>query len=78
MDVHGRDAAVSLFLGRFEVLGPSNHFTHDKIIHFDSDPDRASGIVLSPRRNAEKGPADAGRYPLRGSVSARGRRVALC
>ena len=42
MDVHGRDAAVSLFLGRFEVLGPSNHFTHDKIINFDSDPDRAS------------------------------------
>jgi len=55
MDVHGRDAAVSLFLGRFEVLGPSNHFTHDKIINFDSDPDRASGIVLSHAEMQRKG-----------------------
>ena len=48
MNVQGVDAAVAMFRSRFEVLGPSNHFTHDRIIEFDDqDPDRASGIVLS-------------------------------
>jgi len=32
MDAHGRDAAIDMFKGRFTVLGPSNHFTHDRII----------------------------------------------
>jgi hypothetical protein len=48
MDAVGRDAVVEQFHGRFAVLGPSNHFTHDHLIEFgDSDPGRATGIVNS-------------------------------
>ena len=48
MDCRGREAAIELFRGRFKVLGPSNHFTHDRIITFDAnDPAHATGIVLS-------------------------------
>lgn len=48
MQARGRDALLAMFCARFEVLGPSNHFTHDRLVTFDpSDPDRASGIVLS-------------------------------
>lgn len=48
MNARGRDTVVALFRGRFEVLGPSNHVSHDKIISFDEiDSDRATGIVLS-------------------------------
>ncbi|MBP7614937.1 MAG: nuclear transport factor 2 family protein [Steroidobacteraceae bacterium] len=48
MSVVGREEAVAMFEGRFTVLGPSNHFTHDRIITFDdSEPDRARGLVLS-------------------------------
>lgn len=48
MNCHGREAAVELFRGRFKVLGPSNHFTHDRIVTFSAtNPDEASGIVLS-------------------------------
>lgn len=56
MDARGRDEAVALYRGRFEVLGPSNHFTHDKIIRFDdANPDRASGTVLSHAEMNRKG-----------------------
>ena len=48
MDCQGREATVELFRGRFKVLGPSNHFTHDRIVTFSpNDPDAATGIVLS-------------------------------
>jgi hypothetical protein len=48
MNATGRDAVVAQFHGRFAVLGPSNHFTHDHIIEFDdADPAHASGIVNS-------------------------------
>lgn len=48
MDSQGREAAIELFRGRFKVLGPSNHFTHDRIVTFDpANPERATGIVLS-------------------------------
>ena len=48
MNTSGREAAVEMFRGRFRVLGPSNHFTHDRIITFDdADPDRATGLVLA-------------------------------
>jgi len=48
MNAIGRDAVVEQFHGRFAVLGPSNHFTHDHLIQFDdSDPARATGIVNS-------------------------------
>ncbi len=55
MDARGRDAVVALFEGRFEVLGPSNHFTHDKIIRFGDDPDEADGLVLSHAEMNRKG-----------------------
>lgn len=48
MNCVGREAAIDLFRGRFQVLGPSNHFTHDRIVTFSpTNPDEASGIVLS-------------------------------
>ena len=48
MNATGRDAIVRMFIGRFTVLGPSNHVTHDRIVRFtDDNPDEASGIVLS-------------------------------
>lgn len=58
MNSTGREAAVELFRGRFKVLGPSNHFSHDKIIRFDeADPDRATGLVLSHAEMNRKGQA---------------------
>ena len=48
MNTVGLEAVVAMFRGRFTVLGPSNHISHDKIIAFDEqDPDRATGMVLS-------------------------------
>ena len=35
LDVTGLEGAVKMFCGRFAVLGPSNHVTHDRIITFD-------------------------------------------
>jgi hypothetical protein len=56
MKVQGLDAAIELFRGRFAVLGPSNHFSHDRIIDFDEvNPDRARGIVLSHAEMQRKG-----------------------
>lgn len=56
MDSRGREAAVAMFKGRFEVLGPSNHFTHDRIIEFDAlDHDKATGLVLSHAEMQRKG-----------------------
>lgn len=57
MDARGRDAVIELYRGRFAVLGPSNHFTHDKIIDFGDDPDEATGIVLSHAEMQRKGQA---------------------
>jgi hypothetical protein len=48
LDARGRGAVVEQFHGRFAVLGPSNHFTHDHIIRFDEADDRhAFGLVTS-------------------------------
>lgn len=48
LNARGREAVVEQFHGRFAVLGPSNHFTHDHIIEFDpQNPDRATGLVTS-------------------------------
>jgi hypothetical protein len=48
MNARGDEAITALFRGRFKVLGPSNHFSHDRVLTFDeADPDRASGLVLS-------------------------------
>ena len=46
MNATGRDAVIAQFHGRFAVLGPSNHFTHDHVIEFDElHSDHAAGIV---------------------------------
>jgi hypothetical protein len=56
MNAQGLDTVTRLFEQRFAVLGPSNHFTHDRIIDFDdSDPDAASGLVLSHAEMQRKG-----------------------
>ena len=48
MNATGRDGVVAQFHGRFAVLGPSNHFTHDHIIEFDErDTAHATGLVNS-------------------------------
>jgi ketosteroid isomerase-like protein len=46
MDATGRAAVIEQFHGRFAVLGPSNHFTHDQVVTFDeSDSGSAKGLV---------------------------------
>lgn len=58
MDASGLDTVVEMFRGRFAVLGPSNHVTHDRIVTFDdADPDRASGLVLSHAEMNRRGGA---------------------
>lgn len=48
MNASGREAIVEQFHGRFAVLGPSNHFTHDHVIAFDdSDSAHATGLINS-------------------------------
>ncbi len=48
LDARGRDAVLEQFRGRFSVLGPSNHFTHDRIVEFAGcDTGHARGIVNS-------------------------------
>jgi uncharacterized protein (TIGR02246 family) len=54
MSARGRDAVIEQFRGRFEVLGPSYHFSHDKVIQFDTD-DLAHGTVLSHAEMNRKG-----------------------
>ena len=46
MNAQGREAVIAQFHGRFAVLGPSNHYTHDHVIEFDAnDPTRATGVL---------------------------------
>jgi ketosteroid isomerase-like protein len=46
LDSVGRDEVVKMFQGRFEVLGPSLHWSHDHRVWFeDGDPDTARGLV---------------------------------
>ena len=44
MGARGRDAILKQFEGRFSILGPGNHFTHNHTLEFDS-PTRAHGVV---------------------------------
>ena len=45
MDATGRDAILRQYEGRFAVLGPSNHISHDHWIRFGGDPDLATGLL---------------------------------
>lgn len=48
MNSSGIDEVMKMWRDRFKVLGPSNHFTHDRLVNFDkSDPDVARGLVNS-------------------------------
>ena len=56
MDSRGFGPVTEMFKGRFAVLGPSNHFTHDRLVEFDdADPDRATGLVLSHAEMQRRG-----------------------
>ncbi len=56
MESRGLAAVTEMFKGRFAVLGPSNHFTHDRLVEFDeADPDRATGLVLSHAEMQRRG-----------------------
>jgi ketosteroid isomerase-like protein len=58
MAATGRDAAVAMYGRRLTALGPSNHFTHDRVITFvPGQPDQAQGIVLSHAEMSLKGAA---------------------
>jgi len=44
----GIEEIVKTYQGRFDVLGPTNHFTHGHVIRFeDTDPDVATGLLAS-------------------------------
>lgn len=45
MDASGREAIIEQYEGRFRVLGPSNHVSHDHWIRFGGDPDQAEGTL---------------------------------
>ncbi len=58
MDSDGCDAVCAMYRGRLEVLGPSNHVTHDRILTFDDvRTDQATGLVLSHAEMSRKGVA---------------------
>ena len=46
MNAVGRAAIVTTYEGRFKVLGPTYHVTHDSVVRFES-PTRARGWVAS-------------------------------
>lgn len=48
MNAQGRAAIIEMYKGRFAVLGPTFHYTHDHAISLDdADADRASGVIAS-------------------------------
>ena len=47
MRAKGVPAILEMYRGRFRVLGPSYHWTHDHFVRFDAEnADRATGTVL--------------------------------
>jgi len=54
MDARGIDAILEMYRGRFAVLGPSNHFTHDHLIDFETDA-AAHGLVISHAEVVRRG-----------------------
>jgi ketosteroid isomerase-like protein len=46
MDSRGRDNVLAMYQGRWVVLGPSFHWTHDVLVELDEDdPDSATGLI---------------------------------
>ncbi len=46
MNAEGLDTIIEMYLGRWAVLGATNHFTHGHLIDFGDDPDRATGLLF--------------------------------
>lgn len=58
MNSTGRAAIVQMFKGRFAVLGPTFHFTHDHAITLnESDPDAGIGLIASHAEVTRNGTA---------------------
>jgi hypothetical protein len=44
----GTEAIAAYYRSGYQVLGPTNHFTHGHLVDFDTgDPDRATGVVFA-------------------------------
>ena len=55
---HGLDAIKSTYVGRFQVLGATNHVTHGNVVRFDNeDPNQAIGLVTSHAEVSREGTA---------------------
>jgi SnoaL-like protein len=45
---NGLEEIVTTYQGRFDALGPTNHFIHGHVVRFDdADPDVATGLLAS-------------------------------
>ncbi len=56
MVAQGRPAIAELFVTLFQIRGPAFHWTHDRFVEFDdSDPNRATGLVLSHAETTPNG-----------------------
>lgn len=54
----GIEEIVKTYLGRFDALGPTNHYTHGHVVRFDdADPDTATGLLSSHAEVARNGVA---------------------
>lgn len=48
MNARGRAEVIAMYRGRFAVLGPTFHFTHDRLVEFDAlDELAATGLVAA-------------------------------
>ncbi len=58
MNATGIEDIVTMFEGRYAVLGPTNHFVHGHVIRFDhEDRDSAVGLVASHAEVVRNGAA---------------------
>jgi hypothetical protein len=54
----GIEEIVKTYLGRFDVLGPTNHYTHGHVVRFDdADPGIATGLLASHAEVTRNGEA---------------------
>jgi ketosteroid isomerase-like protein len=58
MNSEGRDAVLEMYKGRWNLLGPSFHWTHDVIVELDEhDADRATGVISCHAEVVRRGKA---------------------
>lgn len=56
MVADGKGAIREMFINTFRIRGPAYHWTHDTTIQMDAtDPDRATGLVLSHAETTPNG-----------------------